>query len=75
MESPIDRHRELLVGVCQRHRSSRLDLVGSAARGDFNPVTSDLDFLGEFLELEDATVRNPFLVRSLDRHRGVLHAA
>ncbi len=35
--------------ICLRHRVQRLDLIGSAARGtDFDPETSDADFLVEF---------------------------
>jgi len=34
--------------LCRRFRVQRLDLFGSAARGDFDPEKSDLDFLAEF---------------------------
>jgi predicted nucleotidyltransferase len=37
-----------LQALCVRHRVGRLDLFGSAARGDFDPASSDLDFLVEF---------------------------
>ena len=36
----------------QAHSVKSLELFGSAARGDFNAETSDLDFLVEFLPLE-----------------------
>ena len=35
--------------LCTRHGVARLDLTGSAAREDFDPQTSDLDMLVEFL--------------------------
>ena len=35
--------------LCARYCVSRLELTGSAARDDFDPETSDLDFLLEFL--------------------------
>ncbi len=35
--------------LCARYCVSRLELTGSAARDDFDPETSDLDFLVEFL--------------------------
>lgn len=35
--------------LCERYRVSRLDLTGSAARDDFDPVRSDIDLLIEFL--------------------------
>lgn len=34
--------------LCERHQVERLHLFGSAVRGDFDPSTSDLDFLVEF---------------------------
>ena len=35
--------------LCQEHHIRRLEVFGSAARGaDFDPVTSDADFLVEF---------------------------
>ena len=39
---------ETLRDLCLRHRVARLDVFGSAARGDFDPTSSDLDFLVEF---------------------------
>lgn len=41
--------REELVELCRRHGVARLEVFGSAARGtDFDPQTSDADFLVEF---------------------------
>jgi predicted nucleotidyltransferase len=34
--------------LCRRFHVRRLDLFGSAARGDFDPERSDIDFLVEF---------------------------
>ena len=34
--------------ICRRHGVKRLDLFGSAARDDFDPAASDLDFLVTF---------------------------
>jgi len=34
--------------LCRRFHVRRFDLFGSAARGDFVPARSDLDFLVEF---------------------------
>ena len=47
----VDQHREQLAELCRRTRAKRLDLFGSAARGDFDPAHSDLDFLVEFEDL------------------------
>jgi predicted nucleotidyltransferase len=43
--------RETLATLCRRFRVRRLELFGSAVRPDFDPATSDLDFLVEFEEL------------------------
>ena len=36
---------ELLRELCERYGLERLELFGSAARGAFNPTSSDLDFI------------------------------
>jgi len=42
----IERNREQIVALCKKHGVKRLELFGSAARGDdFDPKTSDVDFL------------------------------
>jgi predicted nucleotidyltransferase len=41
-------HREELRVLCRRFHVRRLDLFGSAARGDFDPERSDVDLLVEF---------------------------
>ena len=47
----IERHREEVATLCRRAHARRLDIFGSAVRDDFDPVTSDLDFLVEFDDL------------------------
>jgi predicted nucleotidyltransferase len=47
MIGEIRLHRNELHSLCRRFHVRRLDLFGSAARGDFNPELSDLDFLVE----------------------------
>ena len=44
----LESHRGELVAICQRHGVERLDVFGSAARGDFVPGVSDVDFLVSF---------------------------
>jgi uncharacterized protein len=48
MIDEIAQHREELRALCRRFHVRRLDLFGSAARGDFDPETNDVDFLVEF---------------------------
>jgi len=48
MIADILSRREELRELCRRFHVRRLDLFGSAARGDFAPERSDLDFVVEF---------------------------
>ena len=48
MQSVIERHREELAVLCRSVDARRLDAFGSAVRADFDPTTSDLDFIVEF---------------------------
>jgi predicted nucleotidyltransferase len=48
MIDAIALHRAELEELCRRFHVRRLDLFGSAARGDFDPEHSDIDFLVEF---------------------------
>ena len=57
MITDIATHREELAELCRRFHVRRLDVFGSAARGDFDPARSDLDFLVEFAAPEDELAR------------------
>jgi predicted nucleotidyltransferase len=48
MISLIERHREQIAELCRRYRLKRLELFGSAASGNFDPIRSDVDFFYEF---------------------------
>ena len=48
MIDAISLHREKLQALCRDFHVRRLELFGSAARGDFDPEHSDFDFLVEF---------------------------
>ena len=57
MHAAIADKREELVELCRRYRVARLEVFGSAARAtDFDPQTSDADFLVEF-ELDNGRAR------------------
>lgn len=57
MHAAIADKRGELVELCRRYRVARLEVFGSAARAtDFDPQTSDADFLVEF-ELDDGRAR------------------
>ena len=55
-------HLDAIAALCRRFGVHRLDLIGSAATGDFNSATSDLDFVATFA----ATHEPDFLGRYLD---------
>lgn len=49
MHPTIAQHRAGISSICLRYRIRRLDVFGSAARADdFDPGSSDADFLVEF---------------------------
>jgi predicted nucleotidyltransferase len=49
MHPAIAQHRSGISAICQRYRIQRLEVFGSAARADdFDPASSDADFLVEF---------------------------
>ncbi len=48
MIDQIAQHRDQLRDICRRYGVRKLDLFGSAARDDFDPKHSDVDFLVEF---------------------------
>jgi hypothetical protein len=60
----IEEHRAQLFDLCGKYRVKSLQLIGSATRADFDPATSDLDFVVEF---HDFTVAN-----AADRYLGLL---
>lgn len=51
MLAAIAERRSALHELCARFHVRRLDIFGSAARGDFDPASSDIDFLVEFQAL------------------------
>ena len=49
MHAEIADRKEEIITICRHYRVTRLEVFGSAARGtDFDPETSDADFLVEF---------------------------
>jgi|SRR5215470_11593084 len=52
MHSIIEEKRQELERVCRRRCVRRIEVFGSAARPDFDPASSDLDFLVTFQELD-----------------------
>ncbi|MDQ6655095.1 MAG: nucleotidyltransferase domain-containing protein [Verrucomicrobiota bacterium] len=50
MSPLINRHRTSIAEECRKYGVRRLELFGSAARGDFAPGKSDFDFVATFSE-------------------------
>jgi uncharacterized protein len=48
MNDLVESKRSEVVELCRRFRVRQLELFGSAANGQFNAETSDLDFLVDF---------------------------
>lgn len=44
----IEKHRADIEALCREFGVTRLELFGSAATGDFDPMRSDIDFLVEY---------------------------
>jgi len=61
MVSPIARYHAEIEALCRRYHVRRLELFGSAASGEFNPDTSDVDFLVTFEETEPAVYADAYL--------------
>jgi uncharacterized protein len=56
MHATIADHREDIARLCERFRVRRLDVFGSATTDQFDPATSDVDFVVEFV---DPSARRP----------------
>jgi len=65
----IQKHRHELAEICSRFRVLSLALFGSAARTDFKPETSGLDFLVEFFPMQPEEHAHAYfgLVRELEQ--------
>ena len=57
----VEQKKQSIADLCRRHEVRRLDLFGSAARGDFLPERSDLDFIVQFTRTGYAGYADAFL--------------
>jgi uncharacterized protein len=44
----LEQNRQAIAALCRKYGVRRLEVFGSAARGDFDPAESDVDFFFEF---------------------------
>lgn len=72
MHPLIEEKREEIAELCRRHHVLRLDVFGSAARGDFDEATSDFDFLVEFGSMPPVMHKRAYfsLLQGLERILG-----
>jgi uncharacterized protein len=55
MSSVLDKNKGRLAEECRRFGVRRLEVFGSAARGDFDPEKSDFDFIVSFADKTPGT--------------------
>jgi hypothetical protein len=65
----IEQHRGQIAALCRKHGVKRLELFGSAARGDFDPGASDVDFFVEFLAYDSPTIADQWFGLGEDLER------
>ena len=61
MTHVLEGHRQALADMCKKYRVRRLDVFGSAARGDFDEEASDVDLLVEFEDMPHADRADAYL--------------
>ena len=57
----IEQNRDALARSCRQFRVERLEIFGSAAKGTFQPDSSDLDFLVTFADARPGTYADRYL--------------
>ena len=58
----LEERLEPLRELCRRYGVERLEVFGSAAKGGFNPATSDLDFIARFRNPLDRVIASGSVV-------------
>lgn len=48
MNAILEQYHDAIAALCRQYGVSRLDAFGSATRQDFDPATSDFDFVIDF---------------------------
>jgi len=69
----IEQHRAAIADLCRKHGVKKLELFGSAARGDFDPARSDVDFFYEFDEGDLSGIADRYfgLIEDLEKLLGI----
>src|SRR2546422_286841 len=61
MSSVLDKNKDRLAEMCRSFGVRRLEVFGSAARGDFDPAKSDFDFIVSFADRTPGTYADRYL--------------
>lgn len=61
MQSGIMIHIDQIARLCRKYGVVRLDVFGSAARGDFNPAASDVDLVASFARTSEPGYADRYL--------------
>lgn len=61
MQSIITNHTDEISGLCRKYGVVRLDVFGSAARNDFDPVSSDIDLIASFARTNEPGCADRYL--------------
>ncbi len=68
----VEQNQLEIAALCERYGVKSLELFGSAARGDFDPGMSDIDFFVEFLDYDRPQIADDWfgLMESLEKLLG-----
>ena len=61
MQTNIINHTDKISGLCRKFGVVRLDVLGSAARSDFDPVSSDIDLVASFARTSEPGYADRYL--------------
>lgn len=61
MIDPLEGKLEAIAALCREYGVLRLDMFGSAAKGTFDPETSDLDFVATFADRKNLDYAHRYL--------------
>jgi predicted nucleotidyltransferase len=61
MQTDIINHADKISGLCRKFGVVRLDVFGSAARSDFDPVSSDIDLVAHFARTSEPGYADRYL--------------
>ena len=53
----VEEKREEIAALCRMYGVKRLEIFGSAATGDFDSASSDLDFIVDFLDYDSGIAK------------------